>query len=539
MNQRQCSERKRSNNNVTVLNRYISLEDNKLSLRLNINNYTKQSEVILPRNEVLTVSNKLFDYGAVITTQKEFRDYIMNQEINIPLENIHSTLGWGDFSCSKFYKANSGIGCETSYFGKYDIEPKGTFDGWRETILKYAMGEIALQLAIVLGLSAVTCGYLREELDSSMLTHIYGESSKGKTTFAMLALSTSSNPNPVCKNTMFCDWGDTPNYLIASLANNYGFPVVFDELSKSRSKDLTEFCYNITNTKGKGRLNSNAEVKEVDTWCTSIISTGESSLLAKCNNNGGLLARVIELSPNKITSSAKQAEQLKIGICKNYGYANLELAKYILKYPQKPNDLYHEWRQTFHTSISMESQLIQRLSKKLSVIMATAQMCQEALNLDFDIESLKNMLIDSVISQNEFTPYEQTELLTNYLLTDITTNPSNYEKLANNGICAAYGRNITGFIKNLPTPIQINDESCEAEILYPTEKFEQFLQRGGFTNVRKELTLLANKGYLQRDGHHFSIRRKIGGKSIKVYVVRFPISLFNTDKNEGGYVYEY
>ena len=82
------------------------------------------------------------------------------------------------------------------------------------------------------------------------------------------------------------------------LAENHGIPVVSDELSKAPSKSLTEFVYNVTNSKSKGRLDSQSQRKDVSTSATIVLSTGEESLLSRCNKNQGLLVRVLEISPD-------------------------------------------------------------------------------------------------------------------------------------------------------------------------------------------------------------------------------------------------
>lgn len=215
--------------NVTVKSRYICLEDNSQSLELEIHSDSCINTIIMPRSEVFNISDTLYNYGAIITSAKDFKAEIIKQEKCAPVKYIHSSLGWDEYNGKRIFKAYSTVGCEyeSTYNGTFDIKPKGSFEKWRAVIKKYALPQIALQLSVVMGLTPVTIGFLQDKVENTLLAHIAGESSSGKTTFGLLALSTSGNPNPSAKNTMFCDWGDTQNYLTSVLEENYGYPVVF------------------------------------------------------------------------------------------------------------------------------------------------------------------------------------------------------------------------------------------------------------------------------------------------------------------------
>ena len=321
---------------------------------------------------------------------------------------------------------------------------------------------------------------------------------------------------------MLCDWGDTQNYLISVLSENHGIPVVFDELSKAQSKSLTEFVYNITNSKSKGRLDSQAQRKDVSTSSTLVLSTGEDSLLARCNKNQGLLVRVLEISPDEITASAEQAEAIKNGVIKNYGWANNILADYYLQNDDKVLEIFSKFRNILKRDIPISNELVDRLIKKLAVIMTTAYFAKKALDIKFDIIAIKNMLIEAVIQQNENNPFEQTKQFVDCILTDLSTNPNKYAILKRNEpLDDLFGSNIRGFIREIK-PINVKDEICSTELIFPKNTFEELVFKWGFTNVLKELKSLDEKGYIKREGKHYSVRRKICGNLIPVYVLVLP-----------------
>lgn len=518
---------KSSSTNVTVKTRYICLEDNSQSLELEIHSDGCINNIIMPRSEVFNISDTLYNYGAVITTAKDFKSEMIKQEKYAPVKFIHSSVGWDEYNGKRIFKSYCAVGFKSTYNGKFDIKPKGSFEEWKKIIVKYALPQIALQLSVILGLAAVTIGFLQNEIENTVLVHLFGKSSSGKTTAILLALSTSGNPNPIAKNTFFCDWGDTQNYLMSVLSENHGFPVAFDELSKAnQSRNLTEFVYNVTNSKSKGRLDSQAKMKEVSTSSCLVLSSGENSLLANhCNRNAGLLVRVLEISPDEITASAEQAEAIKEGVINNYGFANNILAEYYLQNSESVIEVFGKYRNIFKRDIPIKNELVDRLIKKIAVIMTTAYFSKKALDIPFDTKAIKNMLIEAVIQQNENNPFEQSKQFVDYILTDLSTNPNKYVTLKRNEpIADIFGSNIRGFIREIK-PIKIKDEICSFELIFPKSIFEELVLKWGFTNVLKELKSLDEKGYIKKEGKHYSIRRKIAGNLIPVYVLTLPSSM--------------
>lgn len=513
--------------NTDITKKFVNIEDSTQKIELKIKFGETNNIVTVTRSELYSVSEKLYNYGADISSPKDFKLLMQIQEMNAKIEYIHNNLGWDEYKGNRIFKAHSAVGWKSTYKGKFDIKPAGSFDEWEKVIEQYVLPYKYLQLMTILGLSAVTMGFLQNEMDGSLFVHIFGPSSKGKTTGAMVAMSTAGNPNIMAKNTLFADYGDTNNYLISMLAGNHGFPIVYDELSKAQAKNMSEFVYNVCNGKDKGRLKSNAEQRDTPTWCTTVLSTGESSLLSRCNNNAGLLVRVLEICPDEITSSAEQAEALKDGIIHNYGWANTILAQYYLENQKTVFDVFIKNREILKKEIPIENELVNRLIKKLAAIMTTAYFARKVLEIDFDVIAIKKLLIKAVLKQNEEHPFEQSKLLIDCLLSDLTTNPSRYFELnPRKPFGDLFGQNIRGFLREIK-PIAINDEVCSVELIYPTSNFEYLLKKFGFTNKLKELKSLDEKGFIKKEGSHYSIRRKIAGRKIPVYVLTLPESLLS------------
>lgn len=523
-----------SHSNSELVNCYYNFDTGLYydNLKIHLNGRTIEKEFL--SSKVLNYDDDLMNAGVRVYDSKLFYSYICKQETKLPLEYKHQYLGWDCLDNIKMFKAHNAVNFESCYSGIYDIKPKGSLSGWIAVVEKYAMPSIPLKFILVLGLSAVLTGYLKDFLDGSIVCHIYLDSSTGKSTSTMLALSTAGNPDLTSQNSLMLDWSDTPNSKIASIANNFGVPFALDEASKISESDISSFLYSLANGKEKSRLKSNGERKNTSTWNSVIISNGEQSLLSRCNQNSGLRARVIEIFFDTLTESAEQADKLREGILANYGWANTELAQYVLDNESLVVDEFKHWQQKLIVNfqkLNLKNRILVRLLKRLSVIMATAVIAEKALNLKFDIEEIENILIQSIIKQNEDMPIDLKERLIEYMIEDIASNRCNYLliKKSKSNDCAEY--KFSAIIKEISNKSTGNDEQCCAEIQYFPTEFAKLLKKGGFNDLNLCVIELKKMNYLVTERGHNTVKRRINGANTRVYVVRFPIEKFNIYNN--------
>ncbi len=78
-------------------------------------------------------------------------------------------------------------------------------------------------------------------------------------------VSITGNPTKG-SNTLFRSWNGTRNALEGYLSNNYGVPIVLDELSSATFKDTTGLLYSIAEGQGRQRSNIHGEVKSLKNW---------------------------------------------------------------------------------------------------------------------------------------------------------------------------------------------------------------------------------------------------------------------------------
>lgn len=213
------------------------------------------------------------------------------------------------------------------------IQPSGSFDEWMKMFDNHVLGNHKLELAAAIGISGLVNAFMNNKGISplkSLMFHFVGNSSSGKTTSAMLALSTAGSPNNETTS-LYKNWNATLNSIITSVADNHGIPILFDEVSMVKTNDLTSTIYSLTDGREKNRLNQDGTPKEVRTWNTVIISTGEHSILNsnKTAKNDGLNVRVIEFD-NPWTTSSHNSDEIKRIVKQHYGHILPLVAEFLI-----------------------------------------------------------------------------------------------------------------------------------------------------------------------------------------------------------------
>lgn len=228
--------------------------------------------------------------------------------------------------------------CDT----QYDLRPKGTFEGWWRMYLDEVKGNLLLELAVIFGASSLVTAFLKSKYEVEFTGTIFsftGNSSTGKSTAAALAVSIAGNPTKG-NNTLFRSWNGTRIALEGYLSQNFGLPIVLDELSAATFKSTTGLLYSIAEGQGRQRANIHGGVKSLKNWGTSVISTAEHSIFNNSARNDGLNVRTIEIS-EAFTTSADNADAIKKATSANYGHVMPLVAQYLLNREQEVIQWFH------------------------------------------------------------------------------------------------------------------------------------------------------------------------------------------------------
>lgn len=337
---------------------------------------------------------------------------------NIVPTSAYSSLGWiqmpyedttGQTKFRLCYRSFKLIGSNRpiKYLGPYDITPTGDYDTWRQLMIDEVIPYPTLQLVLVAALSAVIVGLLSTKIPiENPIVHLNLPSGKGKSTAGYIAAATAGKPfdgsmtsvdedgKVVEKLSCYQSWCSTDNAMVATQAGNRGVVTVLNELGKNLSKNMTRLIFDLSEGSDKKRLTTDLKARISKGYSTTFISTGESSLLEKCDTKlEGLAVRVMEIS-KPLTKDAEHANRIKDGCYSNCGFAAPKLAQHIIKHGGVDYVLprYQAWktklRATFPEGPSME-----RFVEKFAALFATtAEIAADALNLPFDVEGLLDFL---------------------------------------------------------------------------------------------------------------------------------------------------
>lgn len=447
---------------------------------------------------------------------------IQKQEIYLAKTLRHTQIGWAfDTNKDLYFKGKEAIGnIDSSYVGGKDIGAKGSYKAWRRMVKDEVIGRASLEFAIILGLSATLVGYLNQyEACESLLVHLCGDSSTGKTTAARLAISVAGKPSFV-GNTLMSTFQSTKNAISKNVTHNHGLPQVFDELSMF-SGNLTDLIYTLASGKEKARLNKDCTMKVSENWSTTIITTGEKNLLADAKQNTGLSVRVLVFDSVKWTEDADHAERIASAIDGHYGYATLKFARYLLNCDS--TKIYKKmefWRKKYLERTSVNDQLTERVSRKYAVLLATASIAKEALNLKFSM----NRILNFILKNEERAELERDLGLKAYeiFLEFVETNPSLFGFKSGSNWVNARGNQNLGVVESLGTHEVVKETTYTQHIIISKTKFEAFCSKYGFEDPKIVLKNWKEKGILKSERDRLVSDKKISsmGNAVKCYIIR-------------------
>lgn len=485
-----------------------------------------QSDVISRKDVTEHKFTALMAKGADVTTWKTkvIINYLIEQEYQLQINKMHEQVGWLLYNERHYFSQNQLLSLQnrpSTYVGEYNILPKGTLDQWLDTVKKYVLGNPSLELALCIGFSAVLVGYINKFLEhtDSLIFHISGNSTTGKTTAAMVAVSGFGDPKEGPRS-LIQSFNGTDNALSKLFAKNNGMPMVCDETSLTTmgTKKLVNVIYSWAQNIEKAKLNRNSKQRDRATWATSIITTGEGSLIDQVNQNEGIRARVFEFQNIQWTNDATQAKAIKKSLSNNYGYATEIFVKNLLGYTK--SFVQKSWEnETEQMSLILpNSKFNDRISQKFALIIMAAKLINQSFNINLDIESIRELLVqqeNDSLEERLIGPKAH-EMIREWLL----KNQKHFyiNKDGNPDSQTIWGR----------IDIDKKDKKMQAYIL-PNE-FKKMLVENGFSDVKVVLRELDAMGVLikEKDSkqNKYHTRRVIKGEEntkngVQVYGIEF------------------
>lgn len=405
-----------------------------------------------------------------------------------------SIISLNDVYKTKEFNANTPSEpiCDTSY----DLEPKGTFEDWFNMYLNEVKGHFHLELATTFGISALVTAFLKHKQDVTFAGIIFsftGQSSTGKSTAAALAVSVAGNPNKGSE-TLFRSWNATRNALESYLSNNYGVPLVFDELSSATFKDTTGLLYSIAEGQGRQRSNVHGEVKTPKNWGTSVISTSEYSIFTDSAQNDGLRVRTIEIN-EQFTTDATNSDNIKKAVAQNYGHVLPFVADYLIKREDEAIQWFKDEHHWFKDKLKDETNNTgKRMFKRYAVITTSAKILGRVLATDIDITKIKDYFIDyhtHTVSERSLAD-KAIEVVTQFVA-------QNRGKFSDDTA-------LKNMIENYGL-IALKDDYIEVKIIATV--FKDMLKEQHFQDVNNVVNALRDKGFIESDRDRITTKRTV------------------------------
>jgi uncharacterized protein (DUF927 family) len=207
-----------------------------MSLALEINNGVNMIEEKFTK----TILNKLeikvlLKYG--VKFLESFSDllirYLLISENSADTVYVFDSIGWGRLDGVPVFKydhimypSNSEDSFQSVYGGSLDLQPHGSLEKWLSMLKAEVIGNIPLTVCTLLGFASPLLASVTGKFDlGSLIFSLSNESSKGKSTSAMLATSIFSNPRLNCGDyAKFQLHAKLPCYLPVTDIGLTGFP---------------------------------------------------------------------------------------------------------------------------------------------------------------------------------------------------------------------------------------------------------------------------------------------------------------------------
>lgn len=497
----------------------INIDTNNVMLPITTKYLNRDIKILIPRYKAMSKREiiKLSLQGADVTEEnaKYHIRSIEYQERKIGrVNNTHSELGFAKYKEKEIFKLYKAINEDSSYVGALDLKPKGNLGNYLDDLREHVVPYKNISLAFALGVSSSIVAKLNMHYKdiNTLLVHLFAESTKGKSTAAMLAISVWGNPN-LSGGGLYNTWNSTENALSTSLAGNYGIAYALDELSMSKIEDTTSLIYNLVGGKDKARLTKDIELRAAATWTTSIISTGEVSLLSKAKNNTGLDIRVLELGGIVWTEDANHSDQVKALVNRNYGVFGADFVKRLIEFPaDRLKEIFEEEREIFIQKVkekNIQDDMLSRTSCKYAIVTLTIRLINSRYKdrgIILDIEGIRELLVDTEI--NSINRRGIKRKAEDWLIQYIESNASKFKSGKETNTNVDYW----GTRKELP--------NGELEVAILTNKFEEIMRKGKFEDTKVVLEQLKKEGKLEYEAGRLTRKRKVNAIQTPVYVIR-------------------
>ncbi|MDF7175487.1 DUF927 domain-containing protein [Proteus mirabilis] len=251
----------------------------------------------------------------------------------------------------------------------------GTVESWRNDVARLANGNSFMMFTIGAALSAPMTSLTGAD---SFGIHIYAQSTAGKSTTADMAVSLYGDPDLQRLTWYGTEYGMTNE----AVAHNDGL-LYLDEVGQGADpKHVYKSAYTLFNGKGKIQGAKEGGNRQVQSWRTVAISTGEKDietflLSSGVKVNAGQLVRLLNIPIERPTelheceTGKAHADLIKINCRSSYGAAGRYWIEYLSNHKDEAKEAYRTAQQRWSKLIpSSYGEQVHRASDRFATIEA-------------------------------------------------------------------------------------------------------------------------------------------------------------------------
>ncbi len=209
------------------------------------------------------------------------------------------------------------------------MKPHGSYDIWKELMLRYVLPNTTPSLYTSGGLASILRHWCPDS--ENFVFHLYSDSSAGKTTAMYSAAALWGKPERLKDQ-----WRATDNGLEGRCVSRNHMLLCLDEAATASEEVLKNSVYMIGNGGEKLRAQRDGSDRRMRNFQLVVLSTGERALL-RGERHAGQEVRVLEV-PTHVTGTfwdasiknAEEAETFSRAISQNYGFGADLAIKFVL-----------------------------------------------------------------------------------------------------------------------------------------------------------------------------------------------------------------
>lgn len=491
-----------------------------------------------------SVRNLVLKKGGICRNAKHDCSYILKKVDALLLQNVedaghiaarHSRLGWqsanGEIVFNGYYQYTRDGVADSVYMESTRVKPCGNIDVFTEMFNKTLFDNIPMQSIMVMAAAATVLPFANMRWGTSFynpINHLLGNSTTGKTTAAYLFAAFGGAPEGI--DSLMLSFLGTDNALMNQIGQNHGYPLAIDEFSTGLSrKGWSDFIYTVANGRGKARCQAGgAKVQKIDEFSTVFLTTGEMSILRKCNNNEGIRARLFEYQvEDGWTRSAVESDAIK-SVCKrNYGLITPMVAQELLKHGNHWQCCFEGWRKKVRDRIREEKLLLgigDRVADFVALYVTASELLSAVLKVNMAVDAIFDFFFLHIVVKNA----EDANLGTRVYETIVAyfaKNRNLYPELFPLGDDYIMEPETEGFVVDSRRGRTVGDKTFHHYVIFQCDILDAMLERNHFSDPRVALKALQKDGYLRtKDKSRSYIEKRINGITTRVYGVWIDIS---------------